>query len=97
MKGIYTDSISIPLDKYEFKYSEYLKSEPVYIFFDQGNMNTNEVILINDAKDIGRIFSNSFGMEYFLTNMDFTFLLSVNWYVIEGSGEAVDWIKLLKN
>ena len=91
--AIWTDSLSIPLEEHEFSYSNYLKDEPVYMFFGQKiSGKKEEVVVIDQAKQVGKIMENSYGMEYFLTNQTYSFLLAVNWYVIEGAGEALDWI-----
>ncbi len=91
--AIQFDSISIPLNGNEFTYSSHLNNEPIYVFFDQENNNRNEVILIDSSQRLGEIMENSFGMEYFVTNKKFSYLIAINWYVIEGAGIAKDWMK----
>lgn len=59
-----------------------------YIFFDQENHNRSKVVVIDDAKKLGQIMENSYGMEYFVSNEKADYLLAVNWYVIEGEGSA---------
>lgn len=44
------------------------------------------MIAIHSGRRLGEIMENSFGMEYFVTNKDFAYLLAINWYVIEGVG-----------
>ena len=86
------DSKSIPIEANEFVFSLNLKKEPVYIFFDQGNiLNKDSVICIDNAQLVGAIMENSYGMEYFLTNERLSYLIAVNWYVIEVTGEAKKW------
>jgi hypothetical protein len=92
--SIYEDSLSLPLEQYEFTYSKNLRDEPVFMFFDQENFEKEEVVCINEGRRVGEIMENSYGMEYFLTNSDYTFLLAINWYVLEGAGEAKKWINL---
>jgi hypothetical protein len=93
--SIYKDSISIPLEKYEFTYCKYLKNEPVYLFFDQENHNRQKVVMISEGKKLCSILENSFGMEYFVSNEKIEYLIAVNWYVIEGAGSAKKWLSLL--
>jgi hypothetical protein len=80
------DSISIPLEGNEFSYSVKLDSEAAYVFFDQEGIDRKSVVRIEDAREICRIMENSFGMEYFLSNSDATYLVAVNWYTIEVAG-----------
>lgn len=80
----------IPLEGYEFSYSNYLKSEPAYIFFDQEGRDRNTVVVVQDAKKIGELMENSFGMEYFVSNETMDFLIVVNWYVIEIAGTVIE-------
>lgn len=46
--------------------------------------------MIEDVRFLCRILEESFGMEYFLVDEDFTYLIALNWYVIEGAGKAVN-------
>ncbi|MBK1897572.1 hypothetical protein [Chryseobacterium paridis] len=94
--AIYSDkSFSISTEDNEFTYSINLDDEPVYVFFDQDNYERDQVTLIGNGQKLGMIMENSFGIEYFVTNTDFTYVLSVNWYVIEGIGSVVSWMKNL--
>lgn len=74
----------------EFSYSEYLESEPAYIFFDQEGRDRNSVVVVKDTKLIGLLMENSYGMEYFVSNEKADFLIAVNWYVVEAAGSAVE-------
>lgn len=94
--AIYNDSISIPTSDYEFTFSTYLNKESIYIFFDQENHEKNQVIRIEEGQRLHQIMEESYGMEYFLTNKKMSYLIAVNWYVIEGAGEATEWMKELK-
>ncbi|MFC5404421.1 hypothetical protein [Cohnella soli] len=86
------DSHTLSLEKFEFSYSKYLNSEPAFIFFDQEGLDRNTVV-VKDAKLVGDLMENSYGMEYFLSNENLDYLIVVNWYVIEVSGS----LPLLKN
>ena len=91
--SIHNNSYTLPIEDYEFTYSLNLNEEPVYMFFDQNNINKNDVVLINDGRKVCKIMENTYGMEYFLSNIELDFLITVNWYVLEGSGSVIDWIK----
>ena len=86
------NSVSVPLDAYEFSYSQYLQSEPIYVFFDQLGDDQGCVLILDEGRSLGKVLENAFGMEYFITNEKMDYLLAINWYVIEGSGSAVDWL-----
>ena len=90
--AIHHDSISIPLELYEFSYSSFLEKEPAYIFFDQEGLDKGNVIVVENGKEIGQIMENAFGMEYFVSNKEMDYLLAVNWHVIEGIGKAKEWL-----
>lgn len=49
--------------------------------------------MIRNARLIGRLMVNSFGMEYFVSNEKVDFLIAVNWYVIEVAGDAQKWFE----
>jgi len=87
--GIVINSLTISLEENEFSFFEFLNSEPAYIFFDQDDPQGKSVVVkIEDAKVAGRVFEDSFGMEYFLSNEQMDYLVAVNWYVIEFAGTA---------
>lgn len=88
------DSISIPMGPHEFTYSINLDAQPVYIFFEQLGSDKNRVIVLEDGNSLGKVLANAFGMEYFASDERLSYLLAVNWYVIEGVG-AVNWMKKL--
>lgn len=81
---------TIPLEGNEFSYSKYLKREPAYLFFDQEGRDRNTVVVVKDAKMIGKLMENSYGIEYFVSNETTDFLIAVNWYVIEIAGSAIE-------
>lgn len=93
--SILYQSISVPIEKWEFLYSEFLKDEPVYVFFDQENFHSTELVVIEKGKFLGRIMEDSYGMEYFASNIKGDYLLAVNWYVIEGAGTSIEWLTKL--
>ncbi len=88
--------MTIPLEANEFSYSNYLKCEPAYIFFDQEGSDRNSVVVVKDATLIGNLMENSYGMEYFVSNKRIDFLIAVNWYVIEGVGTATKFLSKIK-
>jgi hypothetical protein len=89
------ETLTIPLEGNEFSYSKYLKSEPAYIFFDQESGDRNTVVVVKDAKLVGELMENSYGMEYFVSNEKSDFLIAVNWYVIEVAGSAIESLNKL--
>lgn len=53
------------------------------------------MIKIKDVRLLGEVLEKSYGMEYFLTNRDKDFLISVNWYEIEGIGNVKEYFTKL--
>ncbi|MFT6921983.1 MAG: hypothetical protein ACJA1C_000981 [Crocinitomicaceae bacterium] len=90
------DSFKLPLEPNEFSFSTLLKKESAYIFFDQENINKEEVLKFENAQNLCSILENCFGMEYFLTNESLTYLIAVNWYVLEATGDVTAWLKRLE-
>lgn len=89
------DSISVALEPHEFTFSQQLPSGPAFVFFDQLGSDCGNVVVLQDGKSLGKVLENSFGMEYFVSNENYEYLLAVNWYVIEGVGTASDWLNVL--
>jgi len=89
------EAITIPIEEYEFEYSKYLTDEPVYVFFEQKGSEFGEVVIIKNGNKLCNILEDSFGMEYFVSNKKGDYLIAVNWYVIEGTGTASDWLRKL--
>jgi hypothetical protein len=87
------ESLIIPLEGNEYSYSSRLSSEPAYIFFDQESRDRHTVVAVKDAKSVGELMKNSYGMEYFVTNETSSYLIAVNWYGIEIVGSAVENLK----
>jgi hypothetical protein len=73
----------LPLETFEFTYSESLQQEPGYLFFEQIGLGTKTLLKIENITETCKLFENSFGIEYFLTNKTLDFLISVNWYVLQ--------------
>ncbi|WP_256081684.1 hypothetical protein [Massilia sp. YIM B04103] len=89
------DSVSIPLTPNEFTYSSHLDAVPAYVFFEQHGADRDRVLILHDGRNLAKVFENAFGMEYFVSDEKKSYLLAVNWYVIEGSGECHAWMKWL--
>ena len=53
------------------------------MFFDLESKDKNKVFVLDNIQNICDMMSESFGMEYFLFNEQFNYLIAVNWYVIE--------------
>ena len=87
------DSIVIPLEDNEFVYSANLVDEPLFVFFDQEGLDRKKVVCIFEGKKLCNILENAYGMEYFISNERMDYLIAVNWYVIEGVGDAKKWLK----
>lgn len=73
----------ISLEYNEFTYSKKLPKDKGYVFFDLESKDKNKVFVLDNIQNICDIMSESFGMEYFLFNEQFDYLIAVNWYVIE--------------
>ncbi|WP_042351555.1 hypothetical protein [Bacillus massiliigorillae] len=52
------DSLTLSLEENEYSYSEHLKSEPTYIFFDQDGLDRRSVVIVKDAKLVGKLMEN---------------------------------------
>jgi len=86
------DAVSIPLEPHEFSYCENLEDARILVFFEQQGNDLDRVVALEDGRSLGKVLENAYGMEYFVTNEKQTFLLAVNWYVVEGTG-LVDWMR----
>lgn len=89
------DSVSIPLEAYEFTFPKSLPQQPVYLFFDQSGGDKGAVVVLLDGRSLGTVLEHAFGIEYFVSNDRQDYLVAVNWYVIEGAGAAVEWMTTL--
>lgn len=94
--AISNDSKVISLEENEFTYTLAIKKQKGYLFFDQEGIDKNLVFEVENLQKVGELMEESFGIEYFLSNSDLSFLIAVNWYVIEVSGNCED-IKDLMN
>ena len=94
--AISNDSKVISLEENEFTYTLAIKKQKGYLFFDQEGIDKNLVLEVENIQRVGELMEESFGIEYFLSNSDLSFLIAVNWYVIEVSGNCED-IKDLMN
>jgi hypothetical protein len=94
--AISNDSKVISLEENEFTYTLAIKRQKGYLFFDQEGVDKNIVLEVENIQRVGELMEESFGIEYFLSNSNLSFLIAVNWYVIEVSGNCED-IKDLMN
>jgi hypothetical protein len=94
--SIYHDSVSVPLEEHEFTYTTYLGCEAAFVFFEQSWPDKNMVVVIEDGSRLGAVLDNCYGLEYFVSNDKMEYFLAVNWYVIEGAGSAIEWLKKLQ-
>lgn len=94
--GIGHDSVELPLERWEYSYMKCLPKEEGYIFFGQtSRLSKQTMTKIKDVRLLGEVLEKSYGMEYFLTNRDKDFLISVNWYAIEGIGSVKEYFTKL--
>jgi len=76
-------SDKLSTDEYEFNFSEKYISGTVSVFFEQDYYNKNQIFILKNGKLFSKLMQECYGMEYFLTNDINSYLISVNWYVIE--------------
>ncbi|WP_394213386.1 hypothetical protein [Psychrobacter piscatorii] len=88
--AISDNSKVISLEENEFTYTLAIKKQKGYLFFDQEGVDRNLVLEVENVQRVGELMEESFGIEYFLSNSDLSFLIAVNWYVIEVSGDCED-------
>ncbi|MCX8534711.1 hypothetical protein [Chryseobacterium luquanense] len=70
-------------DEFEFSFSEIYLSGSIYVFFEQDYYNKNQIFVLKEGKLFSKLIEECYGMEYFITNENNSFLISVNWYIIE--------------
>jgi hypothetical protein len=70
-------------DEHEFTFSEKYLSGPVYVFFEQDYFNKNQIFVLKKGRLFSQLIQECYGMEYFMTDEKNSFLISVNWYIIE--------------
>lgn len=76
----------IPTDEHEGTFTNHLREEKAYLFFEQNYINKNIVLCFSDVRKISLVIKECPGMEYFITNEILSYLVAVNWYTIEISG-----------
>lgn len=86
----------IPLGDNEFTYTLLMKKQKGYLIFDQEGSDRNLVFEVDNIQKVGELMSESFGIEYFLFDERLNFLIAVNWYVIEVSGDCEELKSLIK-
>ena len=92
--AIHSDkSVTLNTEAYEFTLSEKFDQKPIYLFFDQKGSEKDSVFILRNGRRLGEVLEECFGMEYFVSNKERTFLISVNWYSIEIVGELKDRFK----
>ncbi|CAK15131.1 hypothetical protein [Pseudomonas entomophila] len=79
----------LPTDEHEFSFFLSVKPGAGWMFFEQDAFNKHVVVVIDDVRDISRLMEACYGMEYFVADENGTFLVAVNWYVIEFTDGAV--------
>lgn len=84
------DSKSLVTEDHEFSFSKYFPSIEGFIFF--GEDGNEDAVFLKDISLLSSVMDGCYGMEYFISNEKATFLISVNWYVINLQGEAKNWI-----
>ncbi len=82
----------ISLEHNEFTYSKKLPEGKGYIFFDLESKDKNNIFVLDNVQNTCDIMSESFGMEYFLCDEKFNYLIAVNWYVIELTNGAKEYL-----
>lgn len=70
-------------DEHEFTFSKEYLSDAVYIFFEQDYHNKNQIFILKEGTLFSQLIQECYGMEYFITDEKKSFLISVNWYIIE--------------
>lgn len=94
--GISNSNGVIPLGDNEFTYTLQMKKQKGYLIFDQEGSDRNLVFEVDNIQKVGELMSESFGIEYFLFDERLSFLIAVNWYVIEVSGDCEELKGLIK-
>ncbi|MDA8447255.1 hypothetical protein [Paracidovorax valerianellae] len=84
------DSDVLIAEDHEFSFSNSFPSIEGFIFF--GEDNYEGAIFLKDISLLSFVMNNCYGMEYFVSDENATFLVSVNWYVINLQGEAKNWV-----
>lgn len=84
------ESVSkLPTDENEFLFFLSVKPGSGWVFFEQSKWNKNTVVVVDDVRDLSRLMESSYGMEYFVSDEIGSYLIAVNWYVIEYTEGAI--------
>lgn len=81
------DSVSLKTDEHEFTMSDKFNESPIRLFFDQQSNEKNVVFELTNGRKLSEVLGECYGMEYFISDPELSFLVSVNWYSIEIVGE----------
>ena len=87
------DSVCLPLEGNEFSFQRHLDAEPAIVFFDDHPWTAEKAVRIADVRNLGRVLEECSGLEYFMSDEAMTYLIAVNWYVIEGTGSVAERLK----
>ncbi|MEN5208557.1 hypothetical protein ABE493_10620 [Stenotrophomonas terrae] len=80
-------AMSVPTEGNEYALSKQLKEEMGCVFFEQGILDRNNLVVFKNATEISLAIEHSFGMEYFISNEGASYLIAVNFYGIEFAGD----------
>lgn len=81
------DSVSLKTDEHEFTLSNKFNEGAIRLFFDQESNEKNTVFELKNGPKLSEVLGECYGMEYFISDPELSFLISVNWYSIEIVGE----------
>ncbi|HRB71609.1 MAG TPA: hypothetical protein PK776_07150 [Flavobacterium sp.] len=76
-------SVKLKTEDHEFSFSKDFEEEPIYLFFEQDEIHDGQVFVLQDGRALSDLLNECFGMEYFISNKEYKYLIAVNWYVIE--------------
>lgn len=77
------DTTTLITDDFEFSFSKGLPLLPTYAFFEQNHFDKDSIFILKEGKYWSKLIEECYGMEYFLTDVNKTYFISVNWYTIE--------------
>ncbi|MDU8925710.1 hypothetical protein RYD26_12560 [Pasteurellaceae bacterium LIM206] len=76
-----------PSEKYQYEYSKIIPNKPLFIIFDQNHKeDRNYVLIVKNGIELARLMEENGSLEYFLSDKNGTFLISINHYSIEYTG-----------
>lgn len=81
------DAKSIPAEGNEYLLSKQFKDGIACVFFEQGTLDKDNLVIFKRAKDVSVAIERSFGMEYFISDEAASYLIAVNSYGIEFTGD----------